>query len=176
MTRGVLGAVLTFLILGVVCAQPVPDSGGGFTWSVYYPSFVALPLDDYVQTGVRGMVQPSLAIGGNATHPLLITQDFYSHPLVSRDGGFTWEPLCATTTAAVERSSGITPFGGRPAGIGMLADGTLLLGTSVQAVVNGARPCATNPWLANCSASVYIFRIAVSTGGHCSWCGWTRGW
>eukprot|EP01048_Picozoa_sp_COSAG05_P024613 COSAG05_NODE_5868_length_1069_cov_1.689691_1_plen_317_part_01 len=153
-------------------SQPVPDSGGGFTWSVYYPKFVPLPLDNYIETGVGGMVQPSLALGGNGTHPQLITQDYSSHPLVSRDGGFSWTPLCGTISAHTTGAGSddrVTPFAGRPAGIGMLRDGTLLLGTGTQAVVNGAHPCASNPWLSNCTAQVYIFRITVSAAGHCRW-------
>jgi hypothetical protein len=159
--------VLLVALAEDVRAQPVLDSGGGFTWSVYYPNFVPLPLDNYIETAVGGMVQPSLALGGNATHPQLITQDFSSHPLVSKNGGFSWEPLCTTT--ATTSGVRITPFAGRPAGIGMLDDGTLLLGTCTQTAVDGAHPCAINPWLSNCTAQVYIFRITVSAAGHCSW-------
>ena len=93
-----VGSVLGLLPLAV--PQPVPDSGNGFAFSVYYPEFVQQPLEQYIETSHGGMVQPSLALGGNASHPVLITQDFSSHPLRSLDGGLTWSPLCATTTTA----------------------------------------------------------------------------
>ena len=115
------GGALQLLLLrfaGMVASQPVPDSGNGFTWSVYYPDFVKLPLEDYIETDHKNMVpspfcvltptphtptpgsrimncrpataalqvQPPLALGGNVTHPKLVTQDFNGRPLLSRDG------------------------------------------------------------------------------------------
>ena len=159
-----VGVVLGLLPLAV--PQPVPDSGNGFAFSVYYPEFVQQPLEQYIETSHGYMVQPSLALGGNASHPVLITQDFSSHPLRSLDGGLTWSPLCATTTTATagERAE-ITPWSGRPAGIGMMPDGTLLLGTGISTTAT----CGVNPWLHNCSANVYLFRISLSDGGKCSW-------
>ena len=139
--------VLTLVLLPpLALPQPVPDSGNGFAFSVYYPEFVQQPLEQYIETSHGGMVQPSLALGGNASHPVLITQDFSSHPLRSLDGGLTWSPLCATTTtaAAGERAE-ITPWSGRPAGIGLLPDGTLLLGT-VHSSKEWRRPLLLRPF------------------------------
>ena len=162
--------VLTLVLLPLALPQPVPDSGNGFAFSVYYPQFVQHPLERYIETSHTYMVQPSLAVGGNATHPMLITQDFSSRPLRSVDGGLTWTPLCATTAGSSEgmrggEREGVTPWSGRPAGIGLLPDGTRLVGTGTQP----PSICGTNPWVHNCSMHVYLFRIAVYGDGKCSW-------
>eukprot|EP01052_Picozoa_sp_SAG31_P029960 SAG31_NODE_3029_length_4768_cov_4.130863_6_plen_142_part_00 len=41
-------ALLFYLPLAVE-SQPVPDSGGGFAFSVYYPEFVQHPPEQYIQ-------------------------------------------------------------------------------------------------------------------------------
>jgi hypothetical protein len=166
--------LLVALLPVALHSQPVPDSGGGFAWSVYYPRFQPHPPESYVKTSVRDMV---LVLGGNATHPALITQDFSGYPIRSGDGGFTWAPMCRTSGAREQDADAdadadtegtqapqVTPWAGRPAGIGQLADGTLLIGTGTR-----TSTCAAHTWAANCTLSVFIFRVTVSAAGHCGW-------
>lgn len=152
-------------IIGLARPQPVPDSGNGFTWSVYYPTFVKHPPTEYIETSVGGMVQPALVLGSNGTS--LITQDFWAHPIRSLDGGRSWAALCASSGPQKRPTSAapaITPWSGRPSGIGQLADGRLLVGTGTRTPA-----CAAYPWASNCTLAVNIFRIAVGAGGHCTW-------
>ena len=170
--RRLLAALLLLASAERAAAQPVYDSGNGFTWSVYYPNFRPLPLEDYIETNHTWMVQPSLALGGNSTHPVLATQDFNGHPLLSRDGGLTWAPMCTTglrpaaaAAAAAAGAPAVTPFTGRAAGIGFVSDGSVLLGTNIET----AATCGTWPYAANCSLQVFLFKVRADATGECSW-------
>eukprot|EP01052_Picozoa_sp_SAG31_P029959 SAG31_NODE_3029_length_4768_cov_4.130863_5_plen_196_part_00 len=116
------------------------------------------------------MVQPALAIGGNATHPQLFTQDFSSRPLRSLDRGLTWASLCTNPSDGSESGQAgkhiISPWAGRPAGIGLLQDGTLMLGTGTR---SGPGTCDVSPWFHNCTMQVFLFRISIAEDGICSW-------